>query len=52
MDVKFLVKNVSHSDGIYRAHGQDIILKKGQQVYLDFPPEFASAELKIIQMGK
>lgn len=47
---KFLVKNVSVQDGIYRVEGKDVILPKKDHVILPFPPEFHSAELKITQI--
>lgn len=47
---KFLVKNIASQEGIYRANGADCILQKGDSVVLDFPPEFASAELKVVEI--
>jgi len=49
---KFLVKNVSSRDGLYRASQteDDKVLKKGSQLYLDFPPLFHSVEIKVIEV--
>jgi len=47
---KFLVKNISARPGIYKSQGVEHILEKGAQVYLDFPPEFASVEIKVMEM--
>jgi hypothetical protein len=50
MDSKFLIKNTTPRDGIYRSGGVDKIMKPGEQAYLDFPPEFHSVEIKVIEM--
>lgn len=48
----FLLKNVSTGQGLYRVNGQDFILNPGDQVTLDYPPEFRSAELKLFTIKK
>ena len=52
MAQKFLVKNVSSHEGIYSYQGEEVILQKGAQVYLDFPPSFYSHEIKVVPVTK
>jgi hypothetical protein len=49
---KFLVKNISTRDGLYRvtASDDDVVLHAGEQLYLENRPVFNTTEIKVIEL--